>query len=122
MAWDEYFPDFKVPKAIQKLVDLGMVVDSTRPQDASPNFDSVLRDGGVLTIWVDHPMAGKRIGQERRYGLRIADPMHQGTTLLETDNLEELLDRWSQEMRKGAGPRMAGFGGWWMPMYEYTGY
>jgi len=122
MSWDEHFPNYKVPRAIQKMVDIGMIIDSTLSHDTSPNFDAVLSDGEILTIWVDHPTESLRQGQLRRYELRIAEPMQNSRLLLETDNLERLLEAFREVMKERGGPRMGSTGMWRMPMYEYMGY
>lgn len=122
MAWDEFFPDYKVPRAIQKMVDIGMIVDSTLSRDTSPNFDAVMADGQILTIWVDNPTASLRQGQMKRYELRIADPMQHSKLIIQTDSLEKLLEAFREVMKERGGPRMGTPGMWRMPMYEYMGY
>jgi hypothetical protein len=121
MAWQETHPEFKVPRSVQRLVDLGMIVDSTLPHDVSPTFDAVLRDGSVLTIFVDHPLAGKRVGQEKRYRLRIYDLNKQGTNLAESDSINEVMEKFKEVMAEEGGPRMGWSEGWY-GTYEYVGY
>jgi len=119
MAWDDHFPNYRVPRAIERLVELGMLVDSTTSRDTSPNFDAVLRSGEVVTIWVDHPNEELRQGQFKRYELRIAEPMQQSRLLLETDSLDRLLSAWREVMKESGGPRMGSVGWWGIPYHEY---
>ena len=124
MPWQEWFSDFKVPREILRLVDAGLLVDSTQRQDTSPNFNAVLSDGSILTFWVEHPMAGKRIGQFKRFGITLAAPGESSQPLLETDKLGVAMEALRSILRSEGGPRMAGpmmgasEGGWWVPAWH----
>lgn len=106
MAWERWFPDFRVPKEIQKLVRAGVLKDTTWRHDASPNFDAVLASGAVVTFWVEHPNPNKRIGMEARYGMTFVPPgsrMSEG--VLETDDLHEAMEALKVFVRESGGPR-----------------
>lgn len=127
MAWQEWFPDFKVPRDVQKLVDAGLLRDTTLDWSASPNFTAVLSDGRPLVLHVEHPMAGKRTGQEKRYELRLWEPSGRNKTLLETDSLEATMEALRAILRsEEGGPRLAGpsmgssEGGYWIPAWYPT--
>ena len=124
MPWQEWFPDFKVPGDLQKLVNSGLLIDSTQRQDTSPNFNAVLSDGSVLTFWVEHPLAGKRIGQFKRFGITVAAPGQGSQSVIETDKLSVAMEALRAILRSEGGPRMAGpsmgssEGGYWIPAWH----
>lgn len=106
MAWEKWFPDYRVPKEIRKLVKGGVLKDTTWQHDASPNFDGVLASGAVVTFWVEHPNPNKRIGMEGRYAVTFAPPgtrMSEG--IIETDDLDEAVEALKTFIRESGGPR-----------------
>lgn len=105
-AWRKWFPEFKVPRQISDLVRKGLLRDTTKCHDASPNFEAFFPDGQILTIWVEHPDPDKRIGQEARYGLTLRtaeDPLSR--PLMETDSVGEVVEIVRRTFRERGGPR-----------------
>lgn len=106
ILWNRWFPEFKVPAQVLGLVKAGILRDTTKCHDVSPNFDAVLADGTILTLWVEHPDPDKRIGQDPRYGLTSkthGDPMPQ--VIAETNSLAEVLRMLQDIIQKRGGPR-----------------
>jgi hypothetical protein len=109
LHWDRWFPEFKVPRQVVNLVKGGLLRDTTKCHDASPNFDAVLADGSVLTLWIEHPNSDKRIGQEFRYGITVRHPQDpMSRAVAETNSLDEVLQALQSTLRERGGPRWAG--------------
>lgn len=102
--WMRYRPEFKVPKQIVALVDSRILRDSTT-EDSTPNFSTRFPDGSELVLWVDHPERDKRWFSERRYSLMLREPRDPQTTLLDTDDLHELMGALRQAFDAKGGPR-----------------
>lgn len=106
-GWKKWFPDYNVPEEIQALVESGVLKDTTWQHDAAPNFDAVLVTGEILTVWVEHPDADRRISMDRRYSISIAPPgSRAGETVLETDRLETLMKQLRNLFKDLGGPRL----------------
>lgn len=106
MSWNEFFPEFAVPKSVERLVKGGVLVDTTLCHDASPNFDATLADGDVVTLWVEHPNPDKRNGQMDRYGLTIQHrPGRESEPILETNDLGEIMKELKEILETRGGPR-----------------
>ena len=74
MSWEiEFEPSFKVPEEILRLVDLGVLEDSSWHNDVAPSFTAALPGGEDMHIrlWVDHPNRKEREGSGDRYWLNV---------------------------------------------------
>lgn len=55
MRWRRFYPNFRVPKGIQDLVDAGFLVDTSHPHYGVPTFEVELVDGAIVVMEVRHP-------------------------------------------------------------------
>jgi hypothetical protein len=107
-GWKKWFPNYGVPKEIQMIVNSGILRDTTWEHDAAPNFDAILSSGEIVTLWVENPISDNRISMDSRYALTIApEGLRAGQTIIETNDLGDLLEMFRKIMREGGGPRLA---------------
>lgn len=93
MPWQKWFPDHKVPRKIQALVEAGILKDKTRREDFAPHFETALSDGSEIVLWIDHPDPEKSfISGAGRFGVELYIPRSLPMTVMETDDTEEAVE------------------------------
>lgn len=92
LSWEEEFPDHKIDKAIEDMVAVGYVRDTSRRFDPAPSFSAALTRGRWLRLWVEHPDLRKRRAGPQRYRVEVARSLRQeGRPWIETDSLPEAI-------------------------------
>ncbi len=127
MAWQQWFREFKVPREVQRLVDAGLMRDTTKWFSLAPNFEATMSDARILTLHVGHPSREARIGFGR-YEIAIRQPNGFSETLLETDKLSVAMEALRALLSAGGGPPTSGpmlgcpEGSWWIPDWHMVEY
>lgn len=94
MQWKEEFsPGYRVPFEIEKLVEHGILEDTSWRNDPAPSFGIALRDKAWVRIWTEHPDRDHRKGFPSRFSLVVQRDLAMpfGETVLETDDVREAL-------------------------------
>lgn len=90
MSWQELFPDYKVDKAIQEMVRIGYVRDTSGEYDPAPSFSAPLHGRRFIRLWVEHPDADLRRAGPRRYRVEVTRSLKsEGRPWIETNQLSE---------------------------------
>lgn len=96
MSWKEEFPaGYDVPWELEKLVEHGVLEDTSWRNDPAPSFGMALRDHAWIRIWTEHPEARHRRGFPARFALVIQEDLGIpfGEMILETEDIKEALFR-----------------------------
>lgn len=94
MSWKEEFPaGYDVPWELEKLVEHGVLEDTSWRNDPAPSFSAPLRDRAWIRLWTEHPTPEHRRGFSSRYALVFQKDLTLpfGETLLETDDIKMAL-------------------------------
>ncbi len=102
-GWRRWLPEHTVPKALQDLVDAGVLKDRTTREDSQPRLEAALPDGSELVVWIEHPVRRERFW--KRYEIRLHEPGEAPVTRLETDDLREALAAIRQVFEEKGGPQ-----------------
>lgn len=104
--WKEWFPEYKIPKTIDRLVAGGILQDKTNNRDWTPHFEAILPTG-TMVLWVDHQSVGSRFYPDGpRYVVNFHIGEQEGQTLLETNSLDEVLFFIEYMLAGGRGLRL----------------
>lgn len=102
-GWQHWLPEHTVPKALQDLVDAGVLRDETTRNDYQLRLETIFTDGSELVLWIEHPI--RRVRFWKRYRLDLHEPGSLPVTRLETDDLREVLVAIRQLFEEKGGPR-----------------
>lgn len=105
--WHEEFPlSYRVPRDVERLVEMGVIEDLSWRNDPSPSFGARLKDKNWVRLWVEHPDSKRRTGWPDRYTIIVqpepAIPF--GWKVLGTEAQAEALS-WLMEIVRMKGPR-----------------
>lgn len=108
MSWEESFPDYKVDKAIQEMVRVGYVQDTSGEYDPAPSFSAPLLGKRWIRLWVEHPDWKKRRAGPHRYRVEVTRSLKsEGRPWIETDSLSEAVS-YTMAAIENEGFRLAG--------------
>lgn len=101
-GWRHWLPEHAVPKALQDLVDAGVLKDETTREDYEPRLEAAFLDGSELVVWIEHPTQRHHL---KRYRVDLHEPGEVPATRLETDDLQEALAAVRLVFKEKGGPR-----------------
>lgn len=108
MSWEQYFPDYKIDKAILEMLRVGYVQDTSDPFDPAPSFSAPLSGKRWLRLWVEHPSYLKRRAGPHRYRVEVTRSLKsEGRPWIETDELSEAVS-YMMAAIENEGFRLAG--------------
>lgn len=99
MGWATAFgSEYDVPKAIKRMVEIGMLKDMSFKNDSAPSFGySDDEKDLIVRIWVEHPDEGKRELGGKRYAVSVekggASEDH-----FSTDSVTDVIHKWQEYM------------------------
>jgi hypothetical protein len=107
VPWKKWFPEYRIPVILDRLVQASVLRDRTHENDIVPHFEAELRDGGTLVLWADHPSVDRRaILDGPRYGIEIYQAGRIPETVFESENIDEALEVLRMYISGGGGMRL----------------
>lgn len=104
--WREWFPSYKVPKIIDRLVDAGILQDKSKEWDYTPHFEATVLEGKIV-LWIDHPSVASRYFDDGpRYIINFNPDDDAVENILATNSLDEVLFFLEQLFSQGKGLRL----------------
>lgn len=107
MAWKEFFPSYRLPRSLERLLQSGALRDMTSERDVAIPLEATLADGSRIVIWVDHPSADRRATLGGRYQIELWE-RGKGPPIdvLDSDRIEDVLVALASVVEDRGGPRL----------------
>lgn len=93
VGWRSAFgEDYRIPKAIDEMVEAKYLRDTSHKFDAAPSFSAPLKARRWLRLWVEHPSFLRRRGGPERYRLEVTHSLSQeGQPWIVSNELHDVL-------------------------------